>query len=136
MLSGDQNKPAGKSTQRKRGTGQGGKKAELKGRKSAPSQPVPPQDQSQAAPEAVIAPVILVEDTPIQDSTIQDFALQAAPLQTTLDEATPVEVTVVEATTIEAAPMIAIVPESLPAVPVVRAEAIPVAPAEAAPVSY
>lgn len=56
MLSGDENKPIGKSGQRKKNTQQQGKKADLRRRKSAQPQELQ-QDQFKDIPGVATAPV-------------------------------------------------------------------------------
>jgi Phasin protein len=115
MLSGDENKPIGKSGQRKRSAGQGGKKAESRKRNTAQSEK-PEQDQLQVAPEAVNAAIDPTENPPITSVA---------------DSASVVPATSVEAAVLEAVPEV----EAVPMVETAPAEQIaPVV--EAAPVSY
>jgi hypothetical protein len=104
MLSGDENKPIGKSGQRKRGMGQGGKKAEPRKRNPAQSE-TPQQDQLQVAPEAVNAPIDPIESPSI--TSVTDSA-SATSVEAAVLEAVPVveAVSVVETALVaEAAPV-------------------------------
>lgn len=110
MLSGDENKPTGKSVQRKKNTQSQGKKAFSRRRKSAQPQELQP-DQFQDTPEAINAPVTL-----------------------TVEEALP-GVLVVDSSSAELAT--ARVPDdSVPTVEDASEEAVLVPSAAAAPVSY
>jgi hypothetical protein len=115
MLSGDENKPVGKSGQRKRNVVQGGKKAEPRRQNPAQSEK-PQQDQLQVAPEAVNASIDPTENPPITSVT---------------DSAPVVLATSAEAAVLEAIPAVEAVPvvETAP-----MEQTVPVV--EAAPVSY
>lgn len=108
MLSGDENKPIGKSGQRKKNTRQQGKKADPRREKSAQPQELQ-QDHLQGVPE-----VVEVASAPV-------FSTEEPPTSTPLPDSSPVES-----------------PPTIPAaaeetVPVPSAEAVPVS---SGPVSY
>jgi hypothetical protein len=110
MLSGDENKPIGKSGQRKKNTQSQGKKAFSRRRKSAQPQELQP-DQFQDTPEAINAPVTLtVEEAPpgvlLIDSSSAELATARFP------------------------------DDSVPTVEDASEEAVPVPSAAAAPISY
>jgi hypothetical protein len=106
MLSGDENKPIGKSGQRKKNTQSQGKKAFSRRRKSAQPQELG-QDQFQDIPEAISAPVT---------STVED-----APPGVLLTERSSAELPD------------SFADDSVPSVAVPSEEAVPLLPAEAAP---
>lgn len=126
MLGGDENKPMGKSGQRKRGTGREGKKAEPRRRQSA--QPQEPQqdqlqeDQLQVVPEAVSISMQLAPEAVSAPSEVAPELLSApiVPTGASLAVVSPVD----------SAPVIP------PVVPVTLAETLPVTSAEAEPVRY
>jgi hypothetical protein len=70
MLSGDENKPIGKSGQRKRSVGQQGKKADpRRGKPAQTERPEQDQDQFQDTPAVVGAPVTPPENPPTPSVT-------------------------------------------------------------------
>lgn len=126
MLGGDENKPMGKSGQRKRGTGREGKKAEPRRRQSAQPQE-PQQDQLQedqllVVPEAVSISMQLAPEAVSAPSEVAPELLSApiVPTGASLAVVSPVD----------SAPVIP------PVVPVPLAETLPVTSAEAEPVRY
>jgi hypothetical protein len=103
MLSGDQNKPAGKSGQRKKNTQQQGKKSGSQRRTSAQPQELQ-QDQLKDIPEVVSAPVVSTMEEALTGTslghgspadsvpTVEVVSEQADPVRPT--EAAPVQSTV------------------------------------------
>ena len=73
MLSGDNNRPIGKSGQHKRKAEQEGKKPELRRRKAAQQQN-PQPDQLQDAPEAISALVTSTANSPTGTSAVVPVA--------------------------------------------------------------
>jgi Phasin protein len=121
MLNGEENKPIGKSGQRKRSAGQGGKKADPRKRNPAQSEK-PQQDQLQVAPEAVNAPIEPIESPSITSVIDGASVVSAASVEAAVLEAVPA---------VEAVPVVEVVPvvETAP-----EEQAAPVE--ETAPVSY
>ena len=126
MLSGDVNKPVGKSGQRKKNTE--GKKADARKRKSVQPQE-PQQDQVQDIPEAASASLASAEDASIGTSLTDGSSADSLPI-VTLEETAPSEETAA-VVTVEAAPT-----ALAEAVPVPSDETVLDPPAEAVPVSY
>ncbi len=138
MLGGDENKPMGKSGQRKRGTGREGKKAEPRRRQSA--QPQEPQqdqlqeDQLRVVPEAVDVPLQVTSEAVSVPSEVAPEVTSApsevapelvrAPIVPTGGASLAV------VSPVDSAPVIA------PVLPVPLAETLPVTSAEAEPVRY
>jgi hypothetical protein len=125
MLSGDENKPIGKSGQRKKNTQNQGKKALSRRRKSAQPQELQ-QDQFQDTPEAISTPVAsTVEDT--RPGALLIDSSSAALTDSFPDDGVPT----VKATSEEAVPVLL-----AEAILIPSTEATPVQPAETVAVSY
>lgn len=137
MLGGDENKPMGKSGQRKRGTGREGKKAEPRRRQSA--QPQEPQqdqlqeDQLQVAPEVVDVPLQVAPEAVSVPSEVAP-ELTSAPSEVAPElisaPIVPTGASLAVVSPVDSAPVIP------PVVPVPLAETLPVTSAEAEPVRY
>lgn len=126
MLSGDENKPIGKSGQRKKNAQQQGKKADSRRRKSAQPQELQ-QDPLKDIPEAANAPVAsTVEEAPA-DALLTDSSAAELAGSSPADSVPTVEVTVEET-----AP--ALSAEAIP-VPLTEAALVPSS-AQAGPVTY
>jgi hypothetical protein len=140
MLSGDANKPVGKSGERKRNTRQGGKKAEARRQKAAQQQ-APQPEQFQEAPEVVVAEAVIPEavsvevastassqvdaslaDSPLVDSPLVDSQLADSPIVDSPLVVSPL----VDSPLIDSPPADNSLADSPPVVPVTSAETGPV----------
>lgn len=125
MLSGDENKPIGKSGQRKKNTQQQGKKADSRRRKSAQPQELQ-QEQFKDIPEVVTAPVASTVEAPAS-------ALLAGSSSAELADSTPADsVPTVQVAVEETAAVLSA--EAVP-VPSTPATLVPSS-AQALPVTY